>query len=213
MRDHHYRGLDRQPILHRAEHEGLGAAAGFPCAGQPFAVHVGQGHQKIQRPDAVPRLEPHQAHIPEQVRLARRKTVVAHVMFVRRNIALIGKESVVIAHHVIGKCNHALPREADAPCRHAPILGIRQPAFFPVPVRVKNRGEWPPAPPERAIQVAGEVKAGQRLEIDPLHAIALALDLAEDLRLQRCFLRHRPQAAAHEHLLANLFGPRLPLLP
>ena len=92
------------------------------------------------------------------------------------------------------------------------LLSASRP-FFPMPVRIQNGGKRPLAAPERAIQVAAEVEAGQRLEIDLLHAVTLTLDLAEDLRLERGLLRHRPQAAAHEDLLANLFGPRLPFLP
>jgi hypothetical protein len=73
-------------------------------------------------------------------------------------------------------------------------------------VRIKNGRKRPLAAPERAIQVAREVKAGQRLEIDFLHAVALALDLAEDMRLERGPFRPGPQTATDEHLRADFFG-------
>ena len=210
VRDHHHRGLRCQPIINRAEHKGLRAAAGFPRAGQPIVVHVRQGLQEVQRANAVPRLEPHQAHIPKQVNLVRRELAVPRVMLVRRRVGVIRKEGVIIAHHIVGKRDHALARKADAACGYAAVFVVRQPAFVPVPVRVEDGGERPLAPPERTIQVPREVKAGQGLEIDLLHAVTRAFNRAEDMRLERGSLGHRPQTATHEHLLANLFGARLP---
>ncbi len=87
-------------------------------------------------------------------------------MLVRRRVGVIRKEGVVIAHHIVGKRDHALARKADAACGYAAVFVVRQPAFVPVPVRVEDGGERPLAPPERTIQIPCEVEAGQRLEID-----------------------------------------------
>src|ERR1035441_4058029 len=202
-----------EPILHRAEHDRLRASARFPGARQPRPVHVRQAFEEVERADAVPRLEPHQVDTPEQVDLVRGEMAVRQIMLVRRHIAAFRKERVVIAHHVVGKRDHPLTRKVDATGRRAAVFVVREPAFFPVPVRVENRRKRTLAAPDRMIQVPREVEAGQRLKIDLLHAVALALDSAEHMPLKRGLLRHRPQAAAYQHLLANLLRARLPFLP
>jgi len=49
------------------------------------------------------------------------------------------------------------------------------------------------------------------LNIDFLDAVTLAVNLAENMRLERSFLRHRPEAATYENMLANVFAAFLPL--
>ena len=121
-----------------------------------------------------------------------------------------GEMRVVEADHIVGKRDHALARETDAARGDAAVLGVRHAAFFPVPVRIEDGGKRALAAAERAIQISGEVKTGEGLKMDLLDAVTIPLDFPEDARLERSFLRHRPQTAAHENLLANIFGARLP---
>ena len=123
MRHHHDRRLRRQPILHRAEHEGLRAAARGARAGQPRFVRVRQRFQKIKRPDAVPGLQPHQADVPEQVHLIGREPPVRLVKL--RVARPVRKPGVVVAHHVIRKRDHPLFGEVDATRGDAPLGRVR----------------------------------------------------------------------------------------
>ena len=208
VRHHHNWRLRRQPIFHGAEHERLRAAARLARARQPRFVRVRQRLQKIQRPDAVPGLQSHQADVPEQVHLVRGEAPMPFVKFLARRP--IGKSGVVVADHVVGKRDHPLIGEVDASGGDAAFGRVCHPPVGPVPVRVQDRRERPVALPQRPIQIARQIKSGIRLEIDLLDAVTVALDLAEDVSVQRRFLRQRPQPATDEDIFADLFGPRFP---
>ena len=208
MRHHHDRRLRRRPVVHRAEDERLRAAARCARAGQPRLVRPRQRLQKIQRPDAVPGLQSHQADVPEQVHRVRGETPMPFVKLLARRP--IGKSGVVITDHVVGKRDHPLLGEVDASGGDAAFRRVCHPPVGPVSVRVQDRRERPVALPQRPIQIARQIKSGIRLEIDLLDAVTVALDLAKNVRVQRRLLRQRPQPATDEGVFAYLFGPRLP---
>src|SRR5439155_418036 len=114
------------------------------------------------------------------------------------------------AHHVVGKRDHSLPGEIDAPRGDASLSRVGHPPVGPMPVWIQDRRERPVALPRRPIQVAREKKTGISLEMNLLDTVAVALDLAKNARPQRRLLRQRPQPATDENLFANFFGPRFP---
>ena len=65
---------------------------------------------------------------------------------------------------------------------------------------------------ERAIEIAAKIEAWKRFEQDFLYGVTLALQFAEDLRVERPLLPHREQSCAGQDLLSQKCGPLLPRL-
>src|SRR5258707_7619037 len=104
---------------------------------------------------------------------------------------------VIETHHVVRKREHSLSSKGDAASGDAPVFCIRMAALLPVAVRVENCRVGTLAPAKRTVQISGEIKSRESLKINFLDAVAVALDFAKDMRVERRLLRHRPQAAAH----------------
>jgi len=60
------------------------------------------------------------------------------------------------------------------------------------------------------VEAAGHKKTGHTLKIDLLDRVILALHLAMDHRMQRRFLRERPQPQRDRQLAAHAFGAHRP---
>ena len=183
--DHHDRRRDLDAIVERREQEGLGAAARFARAADPRDIHVGQRGQPVERPDAVPGLERGQAQAP-----------VAQAIVQER----VGERlAVVVADHVIQEDDAAQLGPSDAALLD---LGI-DPAVLPVAVRAEDARDLARRA-GRPIEVAAEREAGERLEHDLLDRVAVAVELAVHLGIERRLREHRPEAQGHEHLLAEV---------
>ena len=195
MRDHVHGGGDPDPVVHRGQQEGLGPSAGGSRAGQPALVHVRERLQEVHRADAVPQVQPQRPDPP--LGEARVEQAVVHL------------PRVVVADHVPREDHVALPRERDAPRRDRPVGAVLEAAIGPVAVRREDPGKRTGLP-ERSVEVAGDVEPGMALEVDLLDGVVAPLDPAEDVRVERPLLRHRPQAGAHQDLLTQEPGPREP---
>ncbi len=99
--DHYHGRLYRKTAVNCPQHVGLRAATGLPGAGQTSAIDVGKGGEKIERTNAVPRLESHQADVPKLVRLVGAKPTVTRIEGRCRNGSMVFEERVVVAHHVV----------------------------------------------------------------------------------------------------------------
>ena len=195
VRDHVHGGGDADPVVHRREQEGLGSASGSARARQPALVDVGERLQEVHRADAVPQVQPQRPDPP--LGEARVEEAVVHLA------------RVVVADHVPGEDDVALPGERDAPRRDRPVGAVLETAIGPVAVRREDPGKRTGLP-ERSVEVAGDVEPGMALEVDLLDGVVAPLDPAEDVRIERPLLRHRPQARAHQDLLTQEPGPREP---
>lgn len=117
---------------------------------------------------------------------------------------------VIVAEHVVAERDHAGLGEVDAAARDGAIRFVGHAALAPVAVRVEDAGERAVAAAQRAVEVAREDHAGERLEVDFFNRVSVARDAAKDRGVERRLLGERPQAAAHEDLLADLLRARLP---
>ena len=113
---------------------------------------------------------------------------------------------VIEADHIIGERNHALSSEANTPGWDAAVFVVGQPPICPMTVRIKNRREWALALTRWSIQVSSDIQTRKRLEIDLLDTVAIALDLTENVSIQRRPFWHGPKPAAYQDLFANLAG-------
>jgi hypothetical protein len=55
----------------------------------------------------------------------------------------------------------------------------------------------------RPVEIATEIKPGQRLDEHFFDGVSVAFDLSEDLRMERRFLRHRRQACRNQDLVTQ----------
>ena len=62
----------------------------------------------------------------------------------------------------------------------------------------------------RPVQIAGEIKSGDALEIDLLDRVVREVDLAMNDGVQRCLSRHGPQAKSNLHDLPYTLRTRIP---
>jgi hypothetical protein len=114
---------------------------------------------------------------------------------------------VVLADHVVVK-THNLAAMLIA-------LQVRRPgrvletAVRPMAMRRHDARKWALLS-ARTIQVAAEIEARKGFEQHLLDRIAVALEFAEDLRVERPLLRHRQQSRTGQDLLSQ---KRRPLLP
>ena len=198
VRDHVDGGGEPDPVVHGAQQERLRPSPGGSGRGEAAPVDVGERLQEVDRADAVPQVEAQRSDAPQ--REARVEEAVVHLA------------RVVVADHVVREDDVALPGEGDAARRDRARVAVLQPPVGPVAVRGEHPGEGPGLP-HRAVQVPRDVEARVALEVDLLDGVVAPLDPAEDLRVERGLLRHRPQARAHQDLLAEGARPREPGVP
>src|SRR5215471_19532986 len=110
--------------------------------------------------------------------------------------------AVVVADHVVGEDDEALTREIDGARRHRVDLGVLEAAVRPVAVRREDRRKRSAA--DWAIEVAGDVEAGQALEVDLRDGVIRMTPLVEDLRTQWRLLWRRQQTGGGEDVLAQV---------
>src|SRR5262245_17058274 len=72
-----------------------------------------------------------------------------------------------------------------------------------MPVGIQNAGKRSVPFAHWTVEIASEVKAWIRLEINLLHCITVALDFPEDLRAQGRLLWQRPQTTTHEDMFTD----------
>ena len=166
-----------------------------PGAGEAALVDVGERLEEVHRADAVPQVQPQRPDPPLGEALVEE--------------AVVDLARVVVADHVVREDHVALTRERDAARRDRPVGAVLEAAVGPVAVRREDPGKRARLP-ERAVEVAGDVEARVALEVDLLDGVVAPLDPAEDVGVERVLLRQRPQAGAHEDLLAQEPGPREP---
>ena len=150
QRDHVDRHGDLHAAVNRREQERLGTAAGLARRGQRVAAHIRKGLEKIERPDAVPQLQPREAQPPQRLATAAER--------VRQLPA------VVVADHVVAEDDEALTREADCARRTGRGRRVLETAVRPVPVRREDGRER--AVTDRPIQVARHEEPRNALEVD-----------------------------------------------
>ena len=168
-----------------------------PVAPMRVGIDAGQRLQEIHRADGVPQLQAERPEIPEL--LARAAEIVRRL------------DGVVVAHHVVAEDHVALLRQIDAARRYGGEHRVLQPSVVPVAVRRDDRRETAGGRGlQRAIEIAAEIVAGQRLDQHLLDAVGAVLDPAEDLRMQVVLRQHRQQSGGGENLLAQMLAPRLP---
>ena len=117
--------------------------------------------------------------------------------------------AVIVPNHIVRKGHHTLPRKVDTAPSNRPQLSVFETPVLPVAVWTGKPRERPL--PQRPVQIAADKEAGQALEKNFFHCIALPLNPPENLRLQRRLLRQRPQSRADENVPANRRRPLLPL--
>ncbi len=208
--DHDDGALRGEAIVNGAEHEGLGATAGFAGAGEPMRVGIGERREEIKGAEAVPSLQAHEGNAPEL-----RGGIIGGergMDFSKGTVGgSIGEMGVVVADEVVGKGDHALFGEIDAAGGDAAGVGIGEAAVVPMTVGIQDSGERAGAVAEGAVEVSGEIKAGIGLEINFLDGVAVADDFIGDDGVERSFFGQGPEAAADEDLLADEAGALLPL--
>ena len=126
----------------------------------------GRVRQPVEGPDAVPGLERDEAQAP------------APEAVVEEGVA--ERLAVVVADHVVQEDDAAELGPADAALLD---LGI-DPAVLPVAVRAEHAGQLAGLA-GRPVEVAAEREPGERLEHDLLDRVAVALELAVDLGVER----------------------------
>ena len=123
---------------------------------------------------------------------------------------MLDLDGVVVADHVPRKSDHALPGEIDATGGDASEFIVHQPALLPMPVRIEDGRERTRAFAKGAIKIASQIEPRISLERDFFHGVAVALNPAEDFRVQWSLFRKRPKPATDQDLFADLCRPRFP---
>ena len=178
----------------------------------------GRRCEEIERADAVPRLQAHEA-LEAQLRLR-----------VREALAVADRAAVGVADHVVHEDDEAEPREpgrarlqriASRPraCFRRPSatsFSAARPCDSPISRPFsqcpcgRQHGRPLPRAARRAIQVAGDVMPRQAGEVDLLDRCSRRARCGHGRRRQRRALRHRPQPLRDQHLAAQGRGARFP---
>ena len=117
--------------------------------------------------------------------------------------------AVVVADHVVGEHDEALTRQVDRAGRAGRQLGVLQTPVRPMPVRRQNRRKRTGA--RRPIEIAGDEKAGEALEVHLRDRVIAPACLAEDLRPERRLLGKRHEPRRHQNVVAQVRRAALPV--
>ena len=117
--------------------------------------------------------------------------------------------AVVVGQHVVGKDHMALASQVDREARHRGEGLIYQPPVGPMAVGGQDSREGT-FPPQRTVEIPGDVKPRIALKKDLLDGIVPLGDLPEDPRLEWALLHRRPQPGADLYLPAQIPGPLQP---
>ena len=188
VRDHDHRRGDLDPRVERGEQERLRPAAGLARDPDPRRVDVRQRQGPVEGAGAVPGLERDEAQAPSA------EAVVEEGVSERL--------AVVVADHVVHEDDAPEPlRQPDA----ARLDVGLDAADLPVPVRAEDQRQ-PAGLALRSVEVAAEGEARERLQDDLLDRVAVAVELAEDARVQLGPRPHRPEAHRHAELRPDVLG-------
>src|SRR5262245_34921197 len=109
---------------------------------------------------------------------------------------------VVLANHVVGENDEALSGQIDGSPGHRHDCGVLQASVMPVTVR-RYDSRKRTLPSERTVEISTEIEAWNRFEEDFLNGVALPLQFAEDLCVERTLFRHWQQARTGQNLLSQ----------
>ena len=196
--DHAHRRSHLHPVVHRDEHEGLRPPSGRARTPDPLRVHIVQGAEKVDGPEAVPELQPHQAQPPQ--------------LLPGSAVPMPQLRTVVVSDHVVRKRDVPLPGEGDTASGYGARVRVLQASIPPVAVRTRDAGKGA-TPTEGTVQVPRHEEPRPALEVHLLHRVLLALDPPEHLRIQGASLRHRPEPHTHQDMAAKFLGPSDPRVP
>ena len=169
-------------------------AAGGAGRADAAGVHFGQRGDVVDHTDRVPQLQAERTERPQRLPPAVER--VRHL------------DRVVVADHVVDEDHVAAPRQVRRAQRHRRQRLMLEAAVVPVTVRrhdgrmLAGRG--------RHVQVAAEEEPGPGLEQHLLDRVAVSLQLAEPLRIERRLLGHRVEAGGGEDLLPDAGAVRFP---
>src|ERR1019366_7747785 len=109
---------------------------------------------------------------------------------------------ICVTNHVVREHDIALAREADDECGPRVAGLVCKPARLPGSMMVQNP-RMPGLFVARPVEIATEIKSGQRFDEHFLDGVSAAFDLSEDMRMERRLLRHRRQSCRNQNLVTD----------